>query len=58
MKPYGHSRDDIGLSCPYGCCTGESDKRRNCREVRDRTRRKGARREAKKEVSAEASAEE
>ena len=49
MKAYGHSRSDIGISCPYGCCTGQSDKRRNFRDQRDRTRRKSERRNAKHE---------
>lgn len=47
MKAYGHTRSDIGKSCPYGCCTGKSDKRRNLRDVRDRSRRKKERRAAK-----------
>jgi hypothetical protein len=53
MKPYGHSRSDIGKSCPYGCCTGKSDKRRNIRAVRDRSRRKRERQSAKSEFKCE-----
>lgn len=46
MKAYGHSRKDK-WSCVYGCCTGKSDKKKNCREDVDRSKRKTARQEGK-----------
>lgn len=46
MKAYGHSRKDK-WSCDYGCCTGKSDKKKNCREEVDRSKRKTARQEGK-----------
>ncbi len=49
MKAYGHSRRDK-LECKYGCCTGKSGKKKNCRTVVDRANRKTARQEAKSEV--------
>jgi hypothetical protein len=44
MKAYGHSRRDK-LECKYGCCTGKSGKKLNCRKAVDRSKRKAARQE-------------
>lgn len=44
MKAYGHSRRDK-LECKYGCCTGKSGAKKNCRKEVDRTKRKTARRQ-------------
>lgn len=41
MKAYGHSRRDK-LECKYGCCTGKSGAKKNCRKEVDRTKRKTA----------------
>lgn len=49
MKAYGHSRKDK-LECKYGCCTGKSGAKKNCRKEVDRTNRKTARREGKNDV--------
>lgn len=46
MKAYGHTRQDK-WSCAYGCCTGKSDKKKNCREDVDRSKRKTARQAGK-----------
>ena len=43
MKAYGHSRKDK-LECKYGCCTGKSGKKKNCRAVVDKAKRKTGRR--------------
>lgn len=42
MKAYGHSRKDK-QECPFGCCTGKSGKKKNCRRIVDRANRKSAR---------------
>lgn len=49
MKAYGHSRRDK-RECKYGCCTGDSGKKKNCREIVDRAKRKVARRVDTKEL--------
>lgn len=50
MKAYGHSRSDK-LECKYGCCTGKSGKRKNCRHAVDRSNRKTARRLGNEEAN-------
>ena len=52
MKAYGHNRRDK-RECRYGCCTGKSGKKKNCRHSVDRANRKTARREDKEVVSIE-----
>lgn len=46
MKAYGNTRQDK-WSCAYGCCTGKSDKKKNCRKDVDRSKRKTARQAGK-----------
>ena len=43
MHAYGHSRKDK-QECIYGCCTGKSGKKKNCRKVVDKANKKTARR--------------
>ena len=56
MKAYGHFRRDK-LECKYGCCTGKSGAKRNCRLMVDRANRKTARQDSKHEISSELVAE-
>jgi hypothetical protein len=51
MKAYGHSRRDK-LECKYGCCTGDSGRKRGCRKVNDRKHRKEARAMLKDDIKA------
>lgn len=48
MKAYGHTRKDK-IECKYGCCTTKSGKKKNCRDIVDKTKHKKARQEQKKE---------
>lgn len=50
MKAYGHTRRDK-LECTYGCCTGKSGKKKNCRYIVDKAKRKQARQAAKHSVN-------
>lgn len=48
MKAYGHTRKDK-IECKYGCCTTKSGKKKNCRDIVDKTKHKKARQFQKKE---------
>lgn len=48
MKAYGHTRKDK-IECKYGCCTTKSGKKKNCRDIVDKTKHKKARQVQKKE---------